>query len=87
MADAERMATGGDFAPNGKQFVLRTYVAAYLWKLDAGQTLAEALKTRPRRLFLPLSQQGEAICFRADSKALLITSEGKNAPLYEVPLP
>ena len=30
--------------------------------------------------------KGESLCYRADGKALLMTSESSPAPLYELPL-
>lgn len=84
LALAEKLATGGDIAPNGRRFVVRTYLQAYEWPLASGQSLSNALKAAPRTLLLPLTGQGESICYRLDSRALLTTSEGANSPLYEV---
>jgi hypothetical protein len=86
LALAEKMATGGDIAPNGRRFVVRTYLQAYEWPLASGQSLSDALKARPRPFLLPLTGQGEAVCYRLDSRALLTTSEGAHSPLYEVSL-
>ncbi|MCS6776382.1 MAG: hypothetical protein RMJ43_05785 [Chloroherpetonaceae bacterium] len=86
LAEAERMTTGGDIASDGRHVVIRTYAHAYEWRITPGQSLADALKSTPTRIFLPLTRQGEAICYRADNRALLTTSEGAPAPLHEIPL-
>lgn len=76
--------TGGAVAPDGDRVTLRTYVAAFEWTIGAGQTLAQALGDEPSRIALPTAARGEAIAYRADSAALLLTSEGAPCPLYEV---
>lgn len=86
LAEAERMATGGDISADGRRVVIRTYAHAYEWRIAPGQALTGALKSRPTRIFLPLTRQGEAICYRADNRALLTTSEGAPAPLHEIPI-
>lgn len=80
---AERLTTGGSFSPDGKRFVIRTYLAAYEWHLKPGQSVGDALKAAPRHLVLPLARQGESICYSRDGRALLSTSEGLPTPLYE----
>lgn len=84
LADGERMATGGDISPNGKHLLIRTYLWAYEWDIAPKQPLAEIFSRKPRQYLLPLTKQGEAICYRADGLAWLITSEGVHTPLYEL---
>jgi hypothetical protein len=84
-ADKERLTTGGDIAPDARHLVIRTYLMAYEWDIAPRQSLAEAFKGKPAQTMLPLTRQGEAICYRADGKAWLISSEGANAPLFEIP--
>ncbi len=86
-AQGERMATGGDIAPDGRRVVIRTYLWAYEWRIAPGQPLADALRARPRQTLLPLTKQGEGIGYRLDGKAWLTTSEGVHAPLWEIPAP
>ena len=85
LAKAETMTTGGDISPDGRRLVIRTYLRAYEWAIALRQTVADALKGKPRIFFLPLTKQGEGICYRADGKTFLTTSEGENSPLYEIP--
>jgi hypothetical protein len=86
IAEAERMTTGGDISPDGRRVAIRTYVSAYEWDIAPNQSVGDALKGKPRTIFLPLTRQGESLCYRADGKALLMTSEASPSPLYELPL-
>lgn len=87
IGEGERSTTGGDIAPDGRRLVIRTYLAAYEWSIAPGRSFGEVFKATPRQTFLPLTRQGEAICYRPDGKAWLVTSETTPAPLYEIPLP
>ena len=80
-----RAVTGGAVAPDGTRLALRTPVAAYEWAIAPGATLADALAGTPTRLPLPPSRHGEAIAYRADGAAFLLTSEGNPCPLSEMP--
>lgn len=77
-------ATGADFSRDGTRFVVRTYTAAYLWSVHGGD-LAAALRGTPTRITLPLQQQGEGVAF--DGDRLVVDSEGRDVPVYAVPLP
>jgi hypothetical protein len=85
LAKYEVLATGGDISPDGRKLVIRTYLMAYEWNIAPGQSVAEAIKGRPREIVLPLTRQGESICYRPDGKTMLMTSEGVHTPLYEIP--
>jgi hypothetical protein len=87
LAQSETLATAGDIAPDGRSLVIRTYLTGYEWKIAPGQSVAEALKGAPILFSLPLTRQGEAICYSADGKSLYIDSEGLHTPLYELPRP
>ncbi len=80
------MATGGVVSPDGKHIFIRTYLMGYEWTISSGQSIAHALKGKPIQTFLPLMKQGESVCYRADSKAIYLTTEGVHSPLYEVTL-
>lgn len=86
LAEGERMATGGAISPDGKRVFIRTYLEGYEWTIGAGQTIAQALKGNPRQTILPLMKQGESVCYRADSKAIYLTTEGVRSPIFEVTL-
>ena len=84
---AVRNVTGMAFSPDNQQLVIRSYFGAWLYEKADGKTWQETvsqIKAKPIRL--PLQTQGEAICFSADGKSLLVTSEFKNAIVWQVNL-
>lgn len=83
-ARGERMATGGAISPDGRYLVVRTYVSAYEWAIPDGKPIAETFRKAPRQVVLPLTKQGESVCYRPDSKAWFMTSEQSPVPLYEL---
>jgi hypothetical protein len=78
------LATAADLAPDGSRLVVCTYTDAYEWKIP-NDDLAAALKAKPAHIPLPKLKQAEAIAYTRDGRALLVTSEGAGAPLYELP--
>lgn len=77
--------TGGDIAPDGKRLVLRTYYAAYEWRLPDGEKNFDAVwATTPAMVPLPLQPQGEGICYSADGTSLIISSEKTPTAIYEL---
>ncbi|MGY1834534.1 hypothetical protein ACI79P_05415 [Blastococcus sp. SYSU DS0510] len=80
------LITGGAVAVDGSALALRTYTDAYVWPL-AGSDIVGALAREPTRVALPESPQGEAISFTADSRALVVASEGLPSPVTVVPVP
>jgi hypothetical protein len=80
-----QLTTGGDLSPDGKRVLVRTYTEAYEWKLPAGvNAWRDVWKSAPRRRSLPLTQQGEAICYSADGASWFASSEGELAPLMQL---
>ncbi|RBY98041.1 hypothetical protein DQ237_03890 [Blastococcus sp. TF02-8] len=80
------MITGGAVAADGSALALRTYTDAYVWPL-AGSDVAGALAGSPTRIPLPDSPQGEAVSFAADSRSLVVASEGLPSEVTVVPIP
>lgn len=78
------MATGFDISSDGLQAVILGYQQAALLRRSQGQSWlqAEISQLPPHRL-----KQAEAIGFSRDNQSIFITSEGKNSPLLQVPLP
>lgn len=75
------LATGGAISPDGKRLVIRTYRDAYEWPVRKND-VAAALKGNPIHVQIPGTSQGEAITYAHDGRSLLMTSEGKNAPVH-----
>jgi len=79
--------TGGDISPDGKKVVLCDYLGGCELTLSGTQAAGfDAIwKQPPVPINLGSRKQGEAICYRADGAALLLTSEGVPCPLIEIP--
>jgi len=79
------MITGGDISPDGLRVALCDYVQGYEIALpDAGTEFDRIWKQPLIPVALGQREQGEAIGYRLDGKALIATSEGKHAPLIQV---
>jgi hypothetical protein len=78
------MTTASDMSRDGTRFVVSTYTTAYEYLRSQGQTWAEAFKSAPRRLNMPVRRQGESICYSSDGKSMYLTSELLPSPLWEV---
>lgn len=80
-----RLTTALDVSPDGRRLVVLTYGDAYGWTRGEGETWADALKRPATKIGLPRREQGESICFGLDGKSLLLTSEGRPCPVWELP--
>jgi hypothetical protein len=80
---APPLATDGAFAPDGRTFVIRTYVDAHVYAMAAGGRPGRELAI----VRLPDQEQGESIAYAPDGRSLLAGSEGTRQPLWLVPLP
>jgi hypothetical protein len=79
------MLTGGDISPDGQRVSLCDYVQGYEIALpDAGSAFDAIWKQPLKPIALGKREQGEAIGYRLDGKALLATSEGRQSPLIQV---
>lgn len=77
--------TGGAVSPDGRLVALRTYADVLVWPLLPD--LVATFATPPLVLTPPEEPQGEAVSFAADSRSVLVVSEGENPPVYAEPLP
>lgn len=78
IGDAPANITGGSFAPDGEQFVLRNYVRAFLYTaLDDPE---------PLTVRLPASPKGESVLL-LESGDLLVGSEGAGSEVVRVRVP
>ena len=77
--------TGGSISPDGRHVALCDYFQGYELVLPAGSSNFDDIwKQRMIGFDLGKRKQGEAITYRLDGRALLATSEGKQAPLIQV---
>lgn len=82
-----RNVTGMDFSPDGKRLIIRNYLNAHLYARTGNETwISVVSKTKPETIVLPLQRQGEAICFSPDSESVIVTSEFKRQPIWQVNL-
>lgn len=78
--------TALDIRPDGSAMVILTYKDAYLYPRRGDETWSTTLSRAPRILHLPPSDQlpqRESICFISDG-SILVTSEGRGAPLFKL---
>ena len=77
--------TGGSISPDGRRVALCDYFQGYELALPTGSTnFNDIWKQKMVGFDLGKRKQGEAIAYRLDGKALLATSEGKNASIIQV---
>lgn len=69
-----QMTTGGDISADGKWAIVRTYTAAFEFKIPAKAD--DWVKSPPARVDLRSEGQGEAIGYLRDGSGFLTTSEG-----------
>ena len=79
------MATAMDLSPDGGRCVVLTYGPALEFTRKPGQRWNKGFCEKPRQINMPSRRQGESICYGSDGKTLYLTSEGRPAPLWEVP--
>jgi len=84
------LVTGADISPDGRRVALCGLFGGFELTLDgtdgADPTAFDAVWPRsPVPVALPARGQGEAIAYRLDGDALLLTSEGYPSPLFELP--
>lgn len=77
--------TGGDISPDGRRVALCDYMQGYEIVLPDSRAPFNRIWQQPLTVVrLGRREQGEAIGYRLDGKALLVTSEGTPTPLIQV---
>lgn len=77
--------TGGSISPDGRRVAFCDYLQGYEVALPAAsRNFNDIWQQKVVGFSLGQREQGEAIAYRADGKALLATSEGKSPPLIQV---
>ncbi|MDF1738467.1 MAG: hypothetical protein P1U86_04855 [Verrucomicrobiales bacterium] len=80
--------TGMDISDDGRRAVLRNYPRAWVYHKGPDQSWADVLGGElPAPIVLPLQPQGEGICFSADGKSILLSSENVKQPIWRIPIP
>ena len=77
--------TGGAISPDGRRVAFCDYMQGYEAVLENASSSFDSIWKRPLvSITLGKRAQGEAITYRLDSKALLMTSEGSPMPILQV---
>lgn len=76
--------TGMDLSPDGTLAAILTYRAVYLFRLDPGASLYNALSGQAYSLGLGNFRDAESVAFSADSGSIFITVERRHAPLLRI---
>ncbi|MEU5882666.1 hypothetical protein [Spirillospora sp. NPDC047279] len=83
VGDAPAIATDGAFAPDGRSYVIRTYFGARIHAMGDDGKPGGLM----RSVGIPAQEQGESVTYTADGQSLLAGSEGRDQPVYQIPLP
>lgn len=78
------LITGADISPDARHVALCDYINGYEVTLPDNSKFDEIWKQPIKTIELGPRQQGESICYRLDSNAVLATSEKLPTPLIEV---
>jgi hypothetical protein len=78
VAGVPSLVTDGSFSPDGRSFVLRGYLDAYVYAASG---------RRIDSFSLPAQEQGESVTYSRDGRDLLVGSEGADSPVWRVRLP
>ena len=79
------LITGGSISPDGRRVAFCDYLQGYEAVLPGSEASFDTIWTRPLSILdLGGRKQGEAIAYRLDGKALLMTSEGSPMPLTQI---
>jgi hypothetical protein len=78
VASVPSWITDGAFSPDGRTFVLRGYLDAYVYTASG---------RRLDSFSLPAQEQGESATYARDGRDLLVGSEGADSPVWRVRLP
>lgn len=79
------LITGGVISPDGRRVAVCDYIQGYEAVLPSSETTFNAIWSRPLTIIdMGSRNQGEAITYRLDGKALLLTSEGSPMALTQI---
>lgn len=76
--------TAMDLSPDGALIAILTYKQVFLFDRQSNESWPQVFGRAPVPLVIPRMRQAEALCFGADGRSLLMTSEKLPAPLYRL---
>lgn len=76
--------TGLDITADGMRAVVVTYGDAFAFQRSPDETWTEGFSRSGQQIRLPPRKQGESICFAADGRSLLLTSEKRPTPIFRI---
>lgn len=79
------LATAMDVSPDGKRLIVVNYLNGYEYSRELGESWDKAIERAPDSVAVPQRKQGEAVCYDIRTGSLLLTSEGRDGPFWEVP--
>ncbi|MBS1507415.1 MAG: hypothetical protein JSS79_12280 [Bacteroidetes bacterium] len=71
----------GSISPDGKEVLLKDYDDIYYWKMTGEKSIGELLATPPVTLLYDHEKQGEAMCWKYNSKGFYTLSESPDVAL------
>lgn len=81
------MITAIDIHPDGDRLLILNYLSVLEHRRSKDQSWAETLVETPRLVRIPvLGKQVEAACYANETNRFHLSSEGRNAPLWTLPL-
>lgn len=78
-----RLVTAGDISPDGDEFTVRTYIAAYTFCATTDD-FESSVDADPVISSVPFMVQAEALGYGRDGRSIWLTSERRPAPIYRV---
>ena len=76
--------TGMDISADGRTAAVITYRSLYLFERESDETWAEAFQRTPVEYYGPAGVHDEAVTFGHDPGSIIITTEGRPAPIYRL---
>ena len=80
-----KLATSGDLSSDGRELTIVTYAQVLQFDLASPFDFTSLQLNKARKRDLPPLKQCESVCYSADGLSIWVSSEGKKAPLWELP--
>jgi hypothetical protein len=79
--------TGMDISPDGRLAAVITYRSLYLFRREGTESWPDAFLRQPVEYEGPPGTHEEAVSFSLDGRSVIVTTEGRPAPVYRLDLP